>query len=348
MIEKLIVRNFQSHSDTELDFASGVNVIVGPTDSGKTALLRALNWVVGNRPLGTSFRSRWGGDTEVSLVTSEGETICRRRTDKENSYEIGSTKLKAIKSDVPDEVSSVLRMNEINLQSQHDQPFLLSSGSAEVARVLNRVANLDDIEVGQREANRRVRELTGQISRSQEEVTELSKRLNEFKDLDSWEETMRGIEGIVADVDSGRSRLAGLLLLKNEVGVFGAEEEKVRGWLQKVEPVAKEAMDLFIHTREVDSRRETIRGLLHGYQQCLEEWEGRAWVDESLGSIDVGVVLSTKITNDESELDYLVRMVGEIRKLRQEEERLEVIEDELIKEFTDRMPEVCPLCGRSG
>ena len=37
-IEKVILENFQSHKYTVLDFTKGLNSIVGPTDSGKTAI----------------------------------------------------------------------------------------------------------------------------------------------------------------------------------------------------------------------------------------------------------------------------------------------------------------------
>jgi len=55
VVEKITIKNFQSHEETELQFSSGVNVIVGSSDSGKSAILRALKWVVQNKPSGTAF-----------------------------------------------------------------------------------------------------------------------------------------------------------------------------------------------------------------------------------------------------------------------------------------------------
>ena len=37
--------NFQSHANTKLNFDEGVNVIIGPSDSGKTAVIRAMKWI---------------------------------------------------------------------------------------------------------------------------------------------------------------------------------------------------------------------------------------------------------------------------------------------------------------
>jgi len=58
MIKYLQIQNFQSHKDSLLEFDPGVNVIVGSSDSGKTAVIRALRWLVWNRPSGDAFRRR--------------------------------------------------------------------------------------------------------------------------------------------------------------------------------------------------------------------------------------------------------------------------------------------------
>ena len=42
------LHNFQSISDANLEFVEGLNLIVGQSNSGKTAILRAINSVVDN------------------------------------------------------------------------------------------------------------------------------------------------------------------------------------------------------------------------------------------------------------------------------------------------------------
>ena len=86
MIKKLNILNFQSHKDTSLSFAPGVNVIVGASDSGKSAIIRALRWLIWNRPVGDAFRSHWGGETQVVVVTDELDTITRLKEKSGNYY----------------------------------------------------------------------------------------------------------------------------------------------------------------------------------------------------------------------------------------------------------------------
>jgi len=87
MIQQLSIANFQSHKDTTLAFDPGLNVIVGPTDCGKTAVIRALRWLIWNRPMGEAFRSTWGGDTEVEITTDdERRWVIRRAKGSNNEY----------------------------------------------------------------------------------------------------------------------------------------------------------------------------------------------------------------------------------------------------------------------
>ena len=46
---KLTIENFQSIKEkTEIDFIEGVNLIIGPSNSGKSAVLRALRGLILN------------------------------------------------------------------------------------------------------------------------------------------------------------------------------------------------------------------------------------------------------------------------------------------------------------
>jgi DNA repair ATPase RecN len=42
MINKLVIENYQSHLKTEIEFDQGINVFYGPSDSGKSSVIRAL------------------------------------------------------------------------------------------------------------------------------------------------------------------------------------------------------------------------------------------------------------------------------------------------------------------
>lgn len=156
MIRSIAIRNFQSHPDTKLALTPGVNVIVGQSDSGKSAILRALRWVLTDRPLGTSQRSDWGGDTVVEIVTTDEQArtrlgpardvVRRVRSDSANRYELNSTPMICNTNGPPQPVLDALNMAEVNSQAQLDSPFLMSLSPGEAAKRLNEVANLEVID----------------------------------------------------------------------------------------------------------------------------------------------------------------------------------------------------------
>ena len=91
MIKQINIKNFQSHKSTQLKLDPGVNVIVGSSDSGKTAIIRAYLWVVDNRPLGNAFVSHWALDekgkqkepTSVSIIVNGDQTLFLNLSRKE-------------------------------------------------------------------------------------------------------------------------------------------------------------------------------------------------------------------------------------------------------------------------
>lgn len=147
MINSIHLKNFQSHKDTIMTFTNGVNVIVGPSDVGKTSLIRALRWLVHNRPSGEEFISH--GETSTSVRIEFDNTIIARVKTKgisKNSYVLNGIDLVGFGQDVPEEVSSLINMNDINIQYQLDGPFLLGESSGVVAKTLNKIVNLDKID----------------------------------------------------------------------------------------------------------------------------------------------------------------------------------------------------------
>ncbi len=123
MIERIKLNNFQSHENSELVFSPGVNVIIGQSDSGKTAIIRALRWLVWNRPLGDAYISHWADKCSVEIEVDK-HTIKRIKERKNsNAYYLDGKLFNAVGGDIPDEIMKLLNLHEINLQQQLDRPF---------------------------------------------------------------------------------------------------------------------------------------------------------------------------------------------------------------------------------
>lgn len=145
MITKIKLTNFQKHKSLEAEFTPGLNVIVGPSDAGKSAIFRALDFALNNGAKKSNVVS-YGEKTASVELTINNRAIKREKGKSKNIYEVDDQLLKAFGANVPDEVANVTNLSEINFQSQHDKSFLLSATPGEVARYLNKLINLDVID----------------------------------------------------------------------------------------------------------------------------------------------------------------------------------------------------------
>lgn len=226
MFKSLTIKNFKSHEDTKIEFDSGVNVIQGLSFTGKTNVLRALRLLLENRPQGAHYFSDFAGDkgiTEIGLelfdktaVTLEKSIHINKKGEKVldgSIYQITGSKLlendwssAAPSSGIPDQIDQVLNMSELNMQKQFDQPFLVSSSSGEVARIVNKITKLENVDEW-------ISDVTSQINQSQRDVNRLSGEV-EFeilvlKKYDGIEETkkiIQRLEKIDADLKNLQRR----------------------------------------------------------------------------------------------------------------------------------------------
>jgi len=137
--------NFQAHKDLKIEFGKTITSIVGPSDRGKSSILRALIWCLTNRPGGDSFIRYGANGCSVSLFIGDNK-IERVKSQKQNSYFLNNKEFKAIRTDIPSEISKILNVDENNIQQQHDPVFWFSNTAGDVGKKLNQIVNLDIID----------------------------------------------------------------------------------------------------------------------------------------------------------------------------------------------------------
>jgi exonuclease SbcC len=348
MVASLSLSNFQSHRKTRLEFCEGVNAIVGPSDSGKTALLRALAWVATNKPSGDAYRSNWGGDTSVTLGLMEGVTVERERTKADSgTYRLSTMAepLRRLGQDVPEEVSRALNLGDLNVQRQLDAPFLLSESPAEVARVLNRVVRLDEIDRSMSDANGRILSAGRTLKAEEARAEELEAELEGFAGLGDAETRLAAVEVL----EGNRVRL------ERDAKALRALAEKTslaEGDLERLPDVRRAeqlAAGLSRKADEFRDRQESISrlgNLIDGVSRAQDELE-------ALPSTRGAERLLLRLAERKAEFDALSRSRGAIRSLaesaRTARESLRSLTKQLAteeEEFHRLMPSTCPLCGQ--
>ena len=149
MIDAIELENFQSHQQTILEFDPGVNVIKGRSHSGKSSIIRGLEWLFFNRPRGEGFKSHFASkDDPVSVGATfmSGQWIVRTKDYTTNGYLSEHHTLKAFKTDVPKEITDISIIGPINLQKQGDPYFLIGETPGQAGKKLNEFVGLEIID----------------------------------------------------------------------------------------------------------------------------------------------------------------------------------------------------------
>lgn len=198
MLEKVSLQNFQTHSKLVLTFDERITTIVGKSDVGKSAIVRALEWVFLNRPSGDAFIKDGKQFARVRAYV-DGHTITRKKG-KQNLYIVDGQELKAFGSKVPEPVEDILHISELNFQRQHDSVFWLSQSPGQVSRELNRIINLEVIDSSLAEAGRRMRESKSALEITEGRVQEAKKEKTSLAFVDSMDSQLKRLEKMDSDI----------------------------------------------------------------------------------------------------------------------------------------------------
>jgi exonuclease SbcC len=308
VLTRIVINNFQSHNETILDLGKGLNVLYGISDSGKSSVIRAMNWLINNRPLGDNFISWWAKgtklETSVAFVYSDGYTVRRARNTSDNYYEIyypeseENIRMSAGNS-VPEEVVRILGMGEVNFQKQHDPHFLLSLSSPELTRKLNEYANINDIDHSIKFLRRNFTQNQAAQDQEKDTIKNTDLELEEYSKLDEMIKLVDSMEDTIAKLEKEKQDINTLEELLNSLGNIENRIKRCRKFLK--------IKTTYIKLKDVYEERDNVivKGMaLKRYLDSLRE-----------------NLAAQKALSDNKEI--------------------------LTKEFNAIMPKKCPLCGRS-
>ena len=350
MIKSLSIQNFQSHENSTIEFSTGVNIIVGNSDSGKTAIIRALRWIIWNRPSGDAIRSNWGNGTSVKLVTEEGNIF--RSKDKHDTYifttnEKKSIEFKAFGTSVPEEINRFLNINEINVQSQLDAPFLLSETPGAVASHFNKVAKLDKIDTATQNINSWIRELTSDIKYEEGQEKSLQEEVKKFEYLEKFEidiEVLEEQEKQFRQLCNSKDKLETIL---NSYQINGETILEYQETIELEKPV-NSILNLYNERAELDLKEVKLDKLV----SQLKELQTEIYEQNELILLEkpVNSILNLYNEKKEAELQHekLFKAITQLNNIKMRLENTNEKYNTLKDEFEEAMPagSVCPLCNQ--
>lgn len=251
MIEYVAVQNFQAHRKLKIEFDPRITTIVGPSDVGKSAIIRALRWAITNTPSGDSFKSTGTKGTTVT-VGVDGHTVRRKKGGSTNSYEVDGDASVSFGRGVPGPVASVFNMAAVCWQGQHDAPFWFGQTGGDVAKRLNAVVNLGVIDTT----------LAHMLADNHAARVRLKDATEAFTKADL---VLEGLEWVPAMAQVW----AGVVANKQAATELEARVDRLRTLLV----AAKEAKERVLRFRAFATSAEKLQKAALGHIACWCRWE---------------------------------------------------------------------------
>jgi len=334
MLKCLLIQNFQKHEKLKIEFDERITTISGPSDAGKSSILRALKWVCLNNPQGEAFIRKGSKGTTVQLFVDDSK-IGRKRSKSLNAYYLDNQEFKAFGQDVPDTISSILKMDEINFQGQQDAPFWFSLSAGEVSRQLNSVIDLEILDHALSAIGKKVRHF--------QSITQISKeRLKTFKTQKKELDWIRQADTTYCSVENLKERQT-----------FTAASVDV---LSNLMVSIKNKLEIK-HRRSSQLKSLGSIGILGRYARRIDVKR------ISLSELIIGIKKQQKILDkgkpDTSKLDFIVeeynKIEGQAKRLQQIIRDLKLIQNRISnliieqknadKELEEQTEGICPICG---
>lgn len=277
MITDLEVANYQAIEKARIRLGR-FTVVTGPTGSGKSALIRAIELVVRNAR-GTSYIRHGAKACQVAMGLEGSDVVAIERGGR------GADKYRVVRqADAPDdppqvdtytklggqvprEVSGTLRLGDINFARQFDSPYLLDATGGQVARTLGELTNITLLFDAAREANRRKQETGRQLKAAEQELAALVEQAASFRTLAERREAAIEAREHLACVDLIDDQLARLRQFQRERLRMHQESQELDRRVRFLEIPSTERME---HLR---GRLNLLRALSRSiaFEQAEEE-----------------------------------------------------------------------------
>ena len=338
MLKRLCLYNFQPWKKLVLDLDPGVNVFVGPTDTGKSSIFRALYWLCRGKPLRNDFM-RWGASKFGVKVEVDGHVIKRRKGQGGNYYELDGRRMEGDISRivVPDEVAAVLNIDELSFQSQFEPYYLFQQTPGQVSKELNRIINLDLIDRTLGNLATSQRQAKAAVALTGERLAAARERKQALAWAPVAQERLERLATLEASIQTQRQNRAKVALILQELTKTRLQQDQAANAVLCGKRLLSEASVILAKKGKLGKLQELIRDIQKANKEAKEIIPHKAL--ERLGRLAAGIAanrqLRAKITGVLGQLQTLWAEQWEAEKSYTATSR------ELQKLASGR---VCPLC----
>jgi exonuclease SbcC len=348
-IASVIIENFQSHARSELSFAKGLNVIIGPSDNGKSAVLRAIRWALYNEPRGSEFVRSGSRECRVTITMSDGVEVVRELL-LTKSGATGRSRyivrapgqepqvFEGFGTEPPEEVVRAHGMPQVLLDtdrrvvlsfgSQLEGPFLMAETGSLRARAIGRLLGVHVVDAAMRNTQRDLRTVKTEVSRLEREVERYDRDLQPYADIPEQEARLLQAEALLNRAQAVSRRLQRLESLDADFARGERESIMVEASLGRMEGLdrAQEAVRHAEDRHRDGARLERLGAEVERMEQESQQARSRIAALASLARAEEG---AREAAERQSRLTALSRIDGELRRREGEAAQATVLSERL-------------------
>lgn len=255
-IKTITLYNFQNHKISKIPLTDRLNLLVGSSDSGKTAIARAYDFVMHNNSEGHEFVHIGEKVATVEIEFQDGSVIRRLKGDRLNKVEykyagqeeftvrssFGSNYLK----DVLDFLGHPPKSSQLGAMAYSNQlnkNFLVDQDETQLPKIISDLVGVSDLEEGSSLLSSKVRSLDINLKSIEKEIESINEKLdNDFIDLDKNVDTSNLIKQYIKDCDqlekdmlvlkSYQDKYSSIIRRGNDAHIEKNNAEKIIGILE--------------------------------------------------------------------------------------------------------------------
>lgn len=348
------VKNFQSLEDVDLE-VSGLTVVTGTNNSGKSSLARSIQGVFAN-PRGFAYVRDGTSHCSVSVGFPDGSSVLWEKGEKVNSYTINGKTLNRVGQTVPKEVLS-LGVQPVELTGRDPvwpqfapqftgQIFLLDQSGSSLAEAISDVERVRTLNEALRSAQSDQRSKVAERKVRESDITRLEGLEKLYIGLDAVGDSVTDLEKMFQEIAKLEGRLVYLRSLASRI----QEVEKTIAYFLPVRDVCvPEGLDKILKIDQALQWMSTMRDRVSSATQSLAE--RKAQVDSLKGVKipqipDFGSLLPT-LENLYVLRDNLMSATSNFAKIRTAHELALRELEQAEKDLTSVRESIkeCPVCG---
>lgn len=370
-ITRVRIQNFQSHRDSDFELKNGINLITGSSDAGKSAILRAINFVLHNQPRSKSFVRKGAKEAKVTLWFEDGTIVERVKGETSNVVFVtspeGDTEVyEKFGHELPDKVLEAMgfppideRHGAVSYAEQMSPLFIVSLTPTELPRCISDLTGIADYEAAGQALAKNTRVFDRQVKEGMDRVKKIDAQLAPYADIDERidrhamaSRDLKDLDRLMALIDEGETLLTDHASIMKEGLSVKAKLQHSRSVCALAPEVAdnesamaliKEGLSLLNQLQVIeDSGREAST-----QKRLYDKVFDKKFVDE-LNSVENGLQVIKDMSAELSVHRSLVEQLNEASDgFDESQERIKALENEQIGILNQlkEMGAVCTTCG---